>query len=476
MNSHPLSRRTLLAYSAGSLVETSIYCFCGLYLLNFYTDVVHLDPRLIGYAFAIRFLVDAAADPVIGYLSDKTRTRLGRRRPYFLAGTIPAAVAFYLLLTPPTGSQGRTFVHLALTSTGMLVALALFGIPYHALSWELTTNYDERTRIAAWRRAVEVAAELLATLTIPLLLAWGAHLHPGALRDEASYYPLAALLIGGAGVIAAAITFFGTNEVRPTVNHDPYNFRRSLQAASRNKPFVILLAAGALVAVADQVAMSLLLCLVEHLHGIPKSETSGLFLSYFAGSLLCPPLWMFLGRRIGKKQAYILSLLFWIGVFSSIVLNSWSASTLSIVAIGMGAASSGVFLLPEAILPDVIEWDQLRTGQRHEGMYAGVATFSWKVGTGLSFFAVGHFLHLVGYDGQGAPSDQVLWNLRVFFVAFPGLLLTAAMVIFAFFPITSESFRSMVAELETPPDRPLFGAESPLHEAAQDTGRTTQNG
>jgi sugar (glycoside-pentoside-hexuronide) transporter len=448
MNAAPLSRKTLLGYSAGSLVETSIYGFCGLYLLNFYTDVVHLDSRLIGYAFAIRFFVDAASDPAIGYLSDKTRTRLGRRRPYFLLGAIPGAVAFYLLLTPPPGAQSATFVYLTLASTGMLFALTVFGIPYHALAWELTSNYDERTRIATWRRVAEVGAELLATLTIPLLLVWAASRNPEVPPDEAQFYPSAALLIGGTAVVAAIITFFGTSEIRRTDARDQYGFRESLATAYRNKPFMILLATGTLVAVADQVAMSLLFYLMEHQHGVPKQNANLLFLAFFAGSLVSPPGWLFLGKRFGKKRAYLLAILFWMGAFTSLVVNAWSETTLYLVAALMGVASSGVFLLPDAILPDVIEWDQLRTGERHEGMYAGVTKFSWKVGTGACFFVVGHFLHIIGYDGKSEPTTEVLNGLRLFYAAFPGLLLTLAMIVFSFFPITAESFRKMVADLE----------------------------
>ncbi len=150
MSATRLKRTTLFCYSTGSIVETSLYGFCGLYLMNFYTDVVHLDPRLIGFAFSIRFIADACTDPLVGFLSDRTRSRLGRRRPFFLAGAIPAAACFYLLLTPPVGSDLQTFAWLTITSSLLITSLTVFGIPYLALSWELST-LQNRT-IIRWPR------------------------------------------------------------------------------------------------------------------------------------------------------------------------------------------------------------------------------------------------------------------------------------------------------------------------------------
>lgn len=459
MQTGALSRKTLLCYSAGSIIETSIYAFCGLYLMNFYTDVVFLDPRLVGYAFSIRFVVDACSDPMIGFLSDRTRSRFGRRRPFFLLGAIPAAVFFYLLLVPPSGSELRVFIYLTTISTLLITSLTVFGIPYLALSWELTTNYDDRTRISGYRRIMEIVAEMVSTLTIPVILAVVAALSSGenSPLDESKYYPAAAGFMGIVAVVAAIITFVGTKET-VLVGHDHNEgFFSSVRATYENKPFVILLITFALVAVADRVTMSLLFYMLEYMHGIPKQDAIPLLLAYFLGSLASPKFWIMLSHRMGKKRTYLLAMVCWGTVIASFAAVTWSVSLLYIVAGLMGATSSGVLILPGAIEPDVIEWEQARTGQRREGMYAGIANFSWKISTGLCFLLVGHLLHAIGYDGEVQPTLPVLNGLRLVFVILPGVLLAAAILVFRHFPITPQSYGELIKQIENGDSEDLGG-------------------
>lgn len=446
-----LKRSTLFCYSAGSIVETSLYGFCGLYLMNFYTDVVHLDPRLIGFAFLIRFLADACTDPVVGFLSDRTSSRLGRRRPFFLAGAIPAAICFYLLLTPPQGSDLQVFAWLTITSSLLITSLTVFGIPYLALSWELSPDYDERTRISAWRRAFEVLAEIMATLSIPLLLAIYASTaaeSSAQSASEADFYPLAAMILGATAIIAAGLAMVGTREPPPTSSRHHSPFFAGFRTAFQNRPFVILLMTFTLMAVADRMATALLLYLLEYLHGVPKQDTAPLFLMYFAGSLASALLWIKLSERLGKKKAYHIAMVSWLITFGAFAVTSWSGLALYSVVGLMGAASSGVLILPGAIIPDVIEWEQARTGERREGVYAGITKFCWKVATGLSFLVIGQLLHLVGYDGEVRPTPSVLQGLQLVFLVVLGLMVPAAMLTFRRFPLTASSYGRLRQQIE----------------------------
>jgi len=389
---------------------------------------------------------------MVGFLSDRTRSRFGRRRPFLLLGVIPASVLFYLLLKPPTGSELEVFVYLTIVSSLLITSLTVFGIPYLALSWELTSNYNDRTRISGYRRVMEVVAEMLATLTIPGMMAIVAASSTAANAetpaDESTFYPTAAVFMGVASVAAAVTTFLGTKEHDPVGQNESEGFLSSALATYRNRPFVILLVTVTLVTVADRVATSMLLYLLEYFHGIPKQDAVPIFLAYFLGSLVSPVLWMMLSRRLGKKWTYILALVCWGTVIASIAAVTWTASMLYIMAGLMGAASSGVLLLPGAIEPDVIEWEQVRTGQRREGMYAGVANFSWKISTAACFLLVGHLLHAIGYDGEVRPTLPVLNGLRLIFAILPGVLIAAAILVFRKFPITPQSHNEIVKKIE----------------------------
>lgn len=451
MSASRLQRRTLFCYSAGSLVETTLYGFCGLYLMNFYTDEVHLDPRLIGYAFSIRFLADALTDPFIGYLSDRTTTRAGRRRPYFLAGSIPAAFCFYLLLTPPQGTEMQVFAWLTITSSLLITSLTIYGIPYLALSFELSPDYDERTRIAGWRRGFEVLGEILATLSIPVLLAVAAATNNSSAEmsvDESDYYPMAAVILGTLAVMAATLSLFGTRESGPAPTPVRTRLPVGIRQAYRNRPFVILLVAFTLVAVADRTATSLLLYLLEYLHGVPAQDSVVPFLIYFAGSLASPYAWIRLSQLLGKKKTYLIAMACWAFAFGAFAISPWTGIALYVVIALMGATSSGVLILPGAILPDVIEWEQVRTGERREGIYAGIAKFSWKIATALCFLVIGHLLHLIGYDGQAAPTPDVLQGLQLVCLSVLGLLIPAAMLTFHRFPLTASAYSQLRQQIE----------------------------
>jgi len=381
-------------------------------------------------------------------LSDRTKSAMGRRRPYFLVGVIPAAICFYLLLTPPAGSELRVFLWLTVTSGLLIGSLTVFGIPYLALSWELSTDYDERTRISGWRRWFEVLAEMLATLTVPILLALAATSTPevrnSTVTDESQFYPMAGVLLGAVAVVAAVVAFVGTRERIQSTITQHNGFFSGMRDAYRNKPFVILLITFTLVAVADRVAMALLFYLLEYLHGVPKQDAIPLFLMFFAGSLASPVVWMKLSHCLGKKRSYMIAMVCWAVAFAGFAGAAWSPAALYVVVGLMGATSSGVLVLPGAILPDVIEWEQARTGERREGIYAGIAKFSWKIATGLCFLLVGHLLFLIGYDGEIQPTEAVLDGLRLLFVTLLSVLVIAALLIFRQFPITTTSYRELL--------------------------------
>ncbi|QDU82526.1 Inner membrane symporter YicJ [Polystyrenella longa] len=432
INSDKLSRRTLLCYSTGSIVETSIFAFCGLYLFNFYTDVVKLSPMLIGIALSIRFFLDAISDPVIGYLSDKIKNSHGRRIPWFVPGVIGGVISFYFLLTPPLGwSQISLFFYLAAFSAFLVLSLTIFGIPYLALSWELSSDYHERTRISTYRRIFEVFAEIVANLMIPVVLAVSLF----GITQEASAYPIAAVFIGVLCLTSVFIVCVGVKESVTDETNSEASLLSQLKTVFRNKPFLILLSAFTLISIADRICIALLFYLLEYLHEIPKEDAIPYFLTFFAGSLLSPGLWMILAKHIEKKQCYLVAMAAWEFSFASFALHSWSPHILHCVVFLMGSASSGVLTLPGAIVPDVIEYDQIKTRQRREGLFAGVAKFAWKMGSSTCFLVIGYLLSHIGYEGE-KPSVETLFGLQAIFIVGPACLIITAMIVFSYFPIT----------------------------------------
>ena len=204
--------RPLVSYSIGNVTLTAIYGYLGAFLLKYYSEHVHLDPAWIGWAFLMRSVVDAAIDPLIGYWSDRSRFPQGRRRPFFIIGSVPAAILFYAMMTPPSGSQLIVFLYLTVTSTLMVCFLSLMGISHLALGFELTTDYDERTRLFGYKNLVENLTTLVATFSVPLALLLSGHSFFGHELTRADCYCLAAAALAVLSVAAALIAYFGTTE------------------------------------------------------------------------------------------------------------------------------------------------------------------------------------------------------------------------------------------------------------------------
>ncbi len=438
-----LPLRTLCAYTAGKGVDTPTYLFVGMFVLKFYTDTVGLDPRLISAAFCIRFLFDAFTDPVVGLISDRTHTRWGRRRPFLPLGAIPAAVCFWLLLTPPAGSQLMLFAYVTLFSLLLSLFVTLFSVPYNALAAELTVDYDERSRLMTFRRVGEIGGEFLGLFCLPvamLILAGGAELEQAGERQAHLW---AASVIALVCIVSGLVVFQGVRE--PSRAREPVQtpFWSQLKIAWNNRPFRILFVTLTLVTIADRIATAQFFFILEHYHQKTEDQAIPLLLTFFGSALLSVVIWLRLMRRFGKKTSCLLAIAGWAGSLIVLVITQWSEGVLYLIAVVMGFFSTGIYTVPVALAPDVVEWDEAETGVRREGLYAGTLNFAWKAGTGLCFILVGQILHLVGYRAGTAPGLEVVDGLRFSYAGLPLLFFVAGFVVFLRYPLTGDVHRQL---------------------------------
>lgn len=442
-----LTRSTLLCYSAGAFALTLLYSFCGFYLLKFYTDIAHLDPRWIGYAFFARMALDAISDPAMGIISDRKRSLQGRRRPFFFLGAIPAAILFVTIFVRWSESTSVQFPVLVVGSSLLFVFLTIFSVPHVALAFELSSNYQERIRISGYKNFAENIATVLVAFSLPLALQWeGTALFGVRLTDENCYIVIA-VLFGILAIVGTMLAYWGTSETPVSQESTEFKVIDGFKAALRNRPFVILLATFTLVTMADRVAIAQLFIILEHFHGKPEAETAPLLVAFFSGALVGVASWVWIGRRVGKKAALISALFAWALTYVAIAARQYEDVGLAAILFVMGFFMAGVLTIIGAIVPDVIEWDEIRSGKRRAGIYVSLGNLTWKLGLGLAFLVVTQVYHFVGYSGQSALTSGQLDGLRFSFAGVPILLIVAATGIFSFFPITRESHAQMVEEL-----------------------------
>lgn len=424
-----IPRRTLLSYGLGSLATTAASEFCGAYLLLFYTELMGLEPVWVGYAFLIRMFADALIDPLIGSLSDRTRSQAGRRRPYFLWGSLPGLLCLCLVLFPPAGSTMTKFLWLTLFSTAMACCLSLTAIPHLAMSFEMSPSTRQRVRIVGYRNFVESLSSLLALLSGPLLLGLVGVNFAGHLLSRADCYRMAALLIALLGTVTALLAFRGTRHADLTPDPQSDSFFKTFRDALRNLPFRRLVVIYLLIVVANRVALAQLFLMLEHFQGKPEQETVPLLLSFYLGSILGVPLSVLAGNTVGRRRTLQIGTLLWPLSFVGLVIARWQDPILLAISFGMGISLSLILAMLGAMVPDVLDADRNLTGRRREGQYAGLINLLLQIALGIGYLIAGWTLQLIGFRGNSPPSESVILGLRLSTALFPVICGSAAAII-----------------------------------------------
>lgn len=433
-NSEKIGLRTILIYAQGQMGLNLCLTLLALHLLYFYTDRKGLSPSLAGFAFFLALVLDAATDPLMGNISDRARFSTGRRRPFFLAGAIPMAVCYFLLLTPPPLKAGL-FAWFFGFYFLMLTARKVYETAYGALMPELTLEYDERTRLSTLRQLFGTCGDISGAL-IPFvasfLLAKG--------TDFEVTGVVAALVVGGGAILA----YLGTRE-RPEFSIGAqHRLWSSIKSVIGNRPYLILLFATALALMAINVPAVLLRFLAKYwMH----DEGAGFrwLIAYFAGSMISYPFWFRVTVAIEKKPAFVVAMLCnalgSFGFFLMTPANTWMLYGLMAFS---GFSAIGIWVTQMSASADVIEWDQERTGMRQEGAYAGITSMATKVSIAITMLMIGPLMTLVGYvPGTAAMTPAAAENLRRLFVFVPGTIYVLSALVFSRYPITRETHRAM---------------------------------
>jgi len=417
-------------------------------VLPIYNVGLGLDALLVGLAQTIPRFIDALFDPLLGNLSDNTRSRWGRRRPYIFIGAIGCAACFAILWAPSRHwGQGTLFAFLLAASILYYLFYSLFIVPYTALGFELTPDSDERTRVLAWR----VYCSLAFGLSVPWLYKLALNAAPGG--NELAGMRIVGPVVGGLILLTglAPAVFCRERVQKQTKIH----FLRSAACTLRNRPFLALVSMNLLVKLGLFAVGPLAFYLnVYYVCGGDKERGATLvgvggtlmMLSGFAGLKLITWLSVFLGKRPAMVFCLLAGILAYVSFWWAYSpLHPWAQFIPTMV---VGAVLNGAWLLLSSMLSDVCEEDEYETGLRREGMYSAVFSFMEKAGFASAGVLTGLVLKLSGYlDGQ-MPSDGVIWNMRMLFIAgqCAGLLLGLASL--SFYPLTAARMRELRAALD----------------------------
>jgi len=451
-----------IAYSAPAFFLAVVGIPVYVYIPKFYTDVVGVDIAIIGYIlFSVR-IFDAITDPAIGYLSDRTKTRMGRRRPYIIAGSVFVALTMFLLFNPPRASTLFETVWFAGCIYSLFLCWTVVVVPYESLGPEITFDYNERTSLFGMRDGFLIAGTLAAASS-PAVVQWFLGLSGDADGERAKFFWIALiyapLLIGSCWWCVLAIKEIPRRDRVHTVS-----IWRGLRQTVHNRPFLILLIAYTVSAIGNNLPATLILYYVEY---VLQSEMADAFLLlYFMTGILFLPGWIIIARRTGKKAAWVASMAINTGAFMGVFfLGPGDTAIYGVLVFLSGIGFGATLAIPSAIQADVIDYDELLTGERREGQYIGLWSIAKKfaaaVGVGVGLLTLG----LVGYTPNVEQSEQVRLALRILYALVPSLFNIIALFIALTYPISSsihKDIRTAIAQRQKglPVANPLKPAET----------------
>ncbi len=444
--SEKLSWWTKIGYGLGDIFGGGSGVVISFYYLIFLTDVVRISPALAGTVILISKIYDSITDPFEGILADRTRTKLGRRRPYLLIGIPLIFLSFFALFYPYNAASETTrFISVILSYLFFSTIVSIVMLNYNALHSEITLDYHERSSLSSIRILFSTIASIVAALVPLEIVKFFPDVHTG--------YIVMGLTFGAFFALPFIATVAAVKE-RPEFQRppEPFDWKLAFIEPFKNRTFIYTLAMYLFAFVAIDTVSTIVAYFVKYYlqRTGEVSFVNGTLLIFQVISL---PFYIWLSKRTSKVRGYIVGLIIWaIAMLFSFLLNPnnpwlWVYVFASVVGLGTG----GIVVMIYAIFPDIPDVDELKSGERREAIYSALVTFIRKFSSAFAIFAVSNVIGWAGYvppiqetiDGatkliEQPQSDTFLIVLRLIFMLLPVVLLAFALFFALRFPLTPE--------------------------------------
>ena len=436
-----------VGYGLGDIYGGGYNIIVSFYYLIFLTDVVRLNPALAGTVILLSKVYDAITDPFEGVISDRTRTRLGRRRPYLLAGIPLIFLSFFGLFYPVNfADETSRFIFVICTYLFFSTIVSIVMLNYNALQSEMTLDYNERTGLSTARLVFSALSAMLCAL-VPMEIV-------KAFPDIRQGYIVMGLVVGAFFALPFIFTVWAVQE-REEFQKPPEKFslRDTLIEPFGVRSFVITLLIFALASVAADTVSSVMVYFMKYhmLRGDEANIAAGVMLITQVGALA---VFARYAKRTSKQRTLIVGISIWmLAMVSSILLGPQSPGWgVYVFAVAVGIGLGGYYVSIYSIMPDLPDVDELRSGERREGIFGALITLVRKASGAIGIFIVSNVLARAGYVKpvqeiiEGATklidqpqSDEFILVLRVVFFAAPLVLLSLVIFFATRLPITPET-------------------------------------
>lgn len=466
--SKKLDFKTKLAYGAGDLGPAITGNIATFYMMFFFTNVAGIPAGLAGSILMIGKIWDGINDPMVGMLTDKTQSRRwGRRLPWLLYGAIPFGVFFFLQWIVPQFTADKNiniwclfwyYVVMGIVSQAFFTVV---NLPYTAMTPELTQDYDERTSLNSFRFTFSIGGSILSLILAKIIFS--------QIGDQQQHYLVLAAVCSVIAVLSLYWCVYGVRDrilafeakrmQLPKEAEIP--FFEQLKIVFSNKPFLFVIAIYLFSWLGVQITASIIPYFVINCMGMQEGDIPTVMIAVQGTALFMLFIWNYLSQKIGKKLVYFLGMSCWIiaagGLF---FLQPNQVGLMYVMAVMAGVGVSTAYLIPWSMIPDVIELDELQTGQRREGIFYGFMVLLQKFGLAFGLFLVGNTLQAYGFKeaviGQSSlpvQPESALLAIRIVVGPIPTVCLIVGLVLVYFYPITREMHAEIMLKLQAQRER-----------------------
>ena len=475
-----LSLATKLFYGFGSVafgVKDNGFSY---FLAFFYTQVVGLPAEAVGLAILAALVIDAFIDPIVGQLSDNTRSRWGRRHPYMYAAALPVAVSYLLIWNPPMAwSQPAQIAYLTGVAVLIRSFISCYEIPSAAMAAELTSGYEERTSLLSYRYLFGWAGGLaMYGIALAVFLKPTASFPVGQLNPDG--YANYGLFAGGLMLVAILVTSIGTHDQVPHLRAPPPRritlgrLAREMVNAANNRNFLMILASSFFLYAGIGLGFAINLYFMIYFWGFSSGEIALFALSSLTAAILAFVAAPRIAKQFEKRQAAMvlipLGLAFAIGPIMLRLMGMFPSNaslltlaivfTTNIASAGLGIVANILF---SSMIADVVEDSELKTGQRQEGLFFSAIAFANKSTTGIGIFAAGAIVGAINFPHDTkleGVDPQIVRALGLVYVPTQVVLYSAATVLLLGYGISRASHGETLRRLAAAADLVLEGDNS----------------
>ena len=439
-----LSLKTRIGYGIGDIAICLYWSGVGLYLLYFYTDVVGISPSLAGLIYGIGMFWDAITDPFMGYIAERTRTRWGVYRPYLLFGNLPLALSFLLLFWVPPFDGVILFIFLLFANLLHRTCFTLVSVPFSSLTPRITSDSQERTNLTGFRMmGAQTGTNLMALLAFPIIFWFGG-------EDESIGFLVLAAIAGLSAIAIHTITFITVKE--PLNDQGIERVGGSLSEAARavgkNGPFWLVFSATLIVGITTIFFGNNLIYYTKYALDLHEHQGTILFTSGIV-AFLSIPIWWLISNRVGKKITWLISssiTLVALMVFYIYEINTLLELLFLVAFIGFGSGAGGILFW--SMLPDTIEYGEVKTGIRSESSLYGFMTFAQKGSIAFAIIILGIVLDYIGFKANELQSESTIESMKAIMTIIPTIGVATSLVIIYFYPIDAKMHKELLNQLK----------------------------